>query len=255
LKIFIKNSDRLIKKSVFGESIDGEINTKLKYEECHLVIHDVDIQSVTPTERTTQNLLQKSVSLAIELATKTIEQEYTIQAKIRDQEFKGELEKLKITNEIEYLKKLHDLSRLNVESKIIEKNGSSVAQAKAEKQATIIESVSKVKLAEMSKKAKEIELEYAVRKIKKENSNDYLSQSEEQRLSIKNIEQNNAIESNKFKNIIEALSPETLVEMAKAGPELQAKLLQGLNLSGYILTDGNNPISLFNVANNLVKSD
>jgi len=165
------------------------------------------------------------------------------------------LKKLKITNEIEYLKKLHDLSRLNVESKIIEKNGSSVAQAKAEKQATIIESVSKVKLAEMSKKAKEIELEYAVRKIKKENSNDYLSQSEEQRLSIKNIEQNNAIESNKFKNIIEALSPETLVEMAKAGPELQAKLLQGLNLSGYILTDGNNPISLFNVANNLVKSD
>ena len=43
--------------------------------------------------------------------------------------------------------------------------------------------------------------------------------------------------------------------MARAGPELQAKLLSGLNLQGYILTDGNNPISLFNVANNLVKTD
>jgi major vault protein len=63
------------------------------------------------------------------------------------------------------------------------------------------------------------------------------------------------IEANKFKNIVEALGPETLVEIAKAGPELQSKLLSGLNLSGYILTDGNNPINLFNVANNLVKAD
>jgi major vault protein len=46
-----------------------------------------------------------------------------------------------------------------------------------------------------------------------------------------------------------------LVEIARAGPELQAKLLSGLNLTGYILTEGNNPINLFNFANNLVKSD
>jgi major vault protein len=59
----------------------------------------------------------------------------------------------------------------------------------------------------------------------------------------------NKIEALKFKNIVESLGPETLVEIARAGPELQAKLLQGLNLNGYILTDGNNPINLFNVAN------
>ena len=35
----------------------------------------------------------------------------------------------------------------------------------------------------------------------------------------------------------------------KAGPEFQAELLKGLGLSGYIMTDGNNPINLFNTAN------
>jgi len=42
--------------------------------------------------------------------------------------------------------------------------------------------------------------------------------------------------------------------MAKAGPEMQTKLLQGLGLQGFLITDGNNPINLFNTANNLVGS-
>jgi major vault protein len=72
---------------------------------------------------------------------------------------------------------------------------------------------------------------------------------------LKRTIQTNKIEAEKFEKIVKAIGPETLVEISKAGPELQAKLLQGLNLSGYILTDGNNPINLFNVANNIVKSD
>lgn len=79
--------------------------------------------------------------------------------------------------------------------------------------------------------------------------------SEEQRLSLKKTIETNKIEAEKFEKIVKAIGPETLVEISKAGPELQSKLLQGLNLSGYILTDGNNPINLFNVANNIVKTD
>lgn len=62
----------------------------------------------------------------------------------------------------------------------------------------------------------------------------------------------NLIEANKFKAIVTALGPETLVEIARAGPELQAKLLSSLNIGGYIVTDGNNPINLFNVANSKI---
>lgn len=75
---------------------------------------------------------------------------------------------------------------------------------------------------------------------------------EEQRIELKEISEKNAIEAEKFSEIVKAIGPETLVEISKAGPELQQKLLQGLNLNGYIVTDGNNPINLFKVAENLV---
>ena len=38
------------------------------------------------------------------------------------------------------------------------------------------------------------------------------------------------IETNQFKNTVEAIGSETIVAMARAGPETQAKLLKGLGL-------------------------
>ncbi len=56
------------------------------------------------------------------------------------------------------------------------------------------------------------------------------------------------IESDKFGQLVAAISPETLKAIAQAGPEMQAKLLKGLGLKGYLMTDGNSPINLFNAA-------
>ena len=39
-----------------------------------------------------------------------------------------------------------------------------------------------------------------------------------------------SIEIEQFKKTVEAIDPKTIVEMAKAGPETQAKLLKGLGL-------------------------
>ena len=251
---FHKNSDAYIKKAVFGED-HGKLNTLIKFEACNLLVTDVDIKTVLPSDPKTQVLLQKSVSLAIELTTKTIEQEFNILQKIKDQEFKGELEKLKITNNIEQLKKEIILNKLKVEANIIEKTGFSRAQALAKKEADLIESSSIVSYVKKEVEANTIENEFEVTKKKKEYDNEYLRKSKDQLISLNKQLQLNIIETDKFKKIMEALGPDTLVEIAKAGPELQAKLLSGLNLSGYILTDGNNPINLFNVANNLVKTD
>lgn len=60
------------------------------------------------------------------------------------------------------------------------------------------------------------------------------------------------IESNKFKDIVDAIGKTTLVAMAQAGPEFQAELLKGLGLTGFIMTDGNNPINLFDSAAGLI---
>jgi major vault protein len=252
---FHKNSDRLIKSAVFGEDEKThEVHKQLEYDS-GLIVTDVDIQSVTPSDADTQKLLQQSVSLAIELATKTIKQGYNIQQLMKRQEFKGELDKLKMNNKIEFLKKEIDLNKLKIESEITEKTGLSRAQAAAEKDAIIIEYTSKKKLAEMDKQAFEVEELFELKKQEKINENEYLRTKEEQRVEIKNVTEKSKIESFKFKNIMEALGQQTLVEITRAGPELQAKLLQGLNLEGYIVTDGDNPINLFNVADTLVKKD
>jgi len=253
---FHKNSDRLIKKAVFGEMNEEskEINKFLTYEN-GLIVTDVDIQSVTPSDADTRKLLQQSVSLAIELATKTIKQQYQIQALMKRQEFKGELDRLKMNNKIEFLKKEIDLNKLKIESEITEKTGLSRAQAAAQKEAIIIEYTSKKKLAEMDKQAYEVEELFELKKQEKINDNEYLRTKEEQRVNVKKTLETQKLESFKFASIMESLGQETLVEISNAGPELQAKLLKGLNLEGYIITDGDNPINLFNVADSLVKKN
>jgi len=60
------------------------------------------------------------------------------------------------------------------------------------------------------------------------------------------------IEINKFKQIIGAIGKETLVAISKAGPEMKAKMLKGLGLKGFLVTDGKNPINLFNTANGML---
>ena len=60
------------------------------------------------------------------------------------------------------------------------------------------------------------------------------------------------IEATKLSQVMGAIGPETIVAIAEAGPEMQAKLLEGLGLKGYLITDGNSPINLFNTAQGMV---
>ena len=60
------------------------------------------------------------------------------------------------------------------------------------------------------------------------------------------------IEAKKFQETIDAIGKETIVEMARAGPEMQAKLLKGLGLKGFMVVDGKHPVNLFNTANGLL---
>merc|ERR1712146_176742 len=55
------------------------------------------------------------------------------------------------------------------------------------------------------------------------------------------------IEAAKFAEIVE-----TIQQIARAGPEMQAKLLGGLGLKGIMITDGNSPINMFNTAKGLI---
>jgi len=60
------------------------------------------------------------------------------------------------------------------------------------------------------------------------------------------------IESTKFKKIVATIGPHTIAAIAQAGPEMQAKLLQGLGIKSLMITDGNSPVNLFNTAQGLI---
>jgi len=63
-----------------------------------------------------------------------------------------------------------------------------------------------------------------------------------------------SIETEKFKAVIDAIGSDTIEAIARAGPEMQAKLLEGLGLQGFLVTDGSSPINLFNTAQGLVST-
>jgi len=60
------------------------------------------------------------------------------------------------------------------------------------------------------------------------------------------------IESKKFKSIVDAIGAETLKKISQSGPEMQARLLTGLGLKSFMITDGNHPINLFSTAAGLI---
>jgi len=71
-------------------------------------------------------------------------------------------------------------------------------------------------------------------------------------LEIKKAQQLSEIEAGKFKSIVGTIGAQTLKKISQAGPEMQAKLLAGLGLKSFMVTDGNHPINLFSTALGLI---
>ena len=71
------------------------------------------------------------------------------------------------------------------------------------------------------------------------------------KLEVEKAKQLSEIDTLKFQKSVGAVGRSTIAAMARAGPEMQAKLLKGLGLQGYLMTDGNSPINLMNAASQL----
>ena len=56
----------------------------------------------------------------------------------------------------------------------------------------------------------------------------------------------------KFTQVVSAIGPDTILAMAQAGPEMQARLLKGLGVKSMMITDGHSPINLFSTAKGLI---
>uniref|UniRef100_A0A8C1ZXC2 Major vault protein n=1 Tax=Cyprinus carpio TaxID=7962 RepID=A0A8C1ZXC2_CYPCA len=249
---FHKNSNRIICSSVFGFDEKLAVRSSLRFNQNGLVISSVDIQSVEPVDQRTRDALQKSVQLAIEITTNSQEATARHEAERLEQEARGRLERQKITDQAEAEKARKELLELEAQSAAVESTGAAKAEAQSRAEAARIQGEAAVEEAKLKAEAQKIEADAELARLCKAREQELIYKKEMDQLEVQKQQKLAEIESLRFKELMENLGTETLKEMARAGPELQVKLLQSLGLKSTLITDGSSPINLFTTANGLL---
>ncbi|KAL4231031.1 hypothetical protein ACF0H5_008614 [Mactra antiquata] len=251
---FHRHSAQVIQHAVFKDTTTGSMLDYLKFEANNLVVTSIDIQSIEPVDRKMSDSLTKSIQLAIEISTNSVEAAAQHEAMRNEQEAKGYLERQMLTNEKESEKERCKLVELKAITAAVESTGQAKAEAQAQAERVIIECESEIEAARLRAKALEIE-HYA--KLESQNmvrrgeidfakSQDDLELYREKSLAD--------IEVKRFSDMVKALGADTLAAIATAGPDTQVKMLASLGLESTLITDGNSPINLFMTAEGLVKT-
>jgi len=251
---FHKNSARVIRSAVFGVDERGKINDLFHFNSNHMSITNIDIQSVEPVDERTRESLQKSVQLAIDITTKKQERNARHAANTIEQDARSKIDRQKIQNQTEAEESKQTLIQLQAESAAVASTGTAKAEAEAKAEYYEIESSSDVKQADLSVQASNIEAKSSLEEEKATQDAQLAYEQSIAQLDLQKAARLAGIETGKFKQLVDAISPETIKAIARAGPEMQAKLLKGLGLKGYLMTDGNSPINLFNAAKGMVSA-
>jgi major vault protein len=249
---FHKKSARIIRSAVFGLDEKGKVKNKFQFSANNLCITNIDIQSVEPVDQRTRDSLQKSVQLAIEITTSSQEASARHEAQRLEQEAKGRLERQKIADEAEAEKSNKDLLQLRAQSAAIESTGQATAEAKARAEAAQIEGEANVTQSKLKAESMKITSEGELEENKGRQEAEITHKSSLTELELTRAREMAAIEAKKFKDVVDAIGADTIASIAQAGPEMQAKLLEGLGLQSLMITDGSSPINLFNTASGLI---
>ncbi|KAG1967601.1 major vault protein isoform X3 [Pimephales promelas] len=249
---FHKNSIRIICSSVFGFDEKLAVRSSLRFNQNGLVISSVDIQSVEPVDQRTRDALQKSVQLAIEITTNSQEAAARHEAERLEQEARGRLERQKISDQAEAEKARKELLELEAQSAAVESTGAAKAEAQSKAEAARIHGEAAVEEAKLQAEARKIEADSELARLCKAREQELNYKKEIDRMEVEKRQKLAEIESLRLKELIANLGTDTLKEMARAGPELQVKLLQSLGLKSTLITDGSSPINLFSTANGLL---
>uniref|UniRef100_A0A665XDM0 Major vault protein n=1 Tax=Echeneis naucrates TaxID=173247 RepID=A0A665XDM0_ECHNA len=249
---FHKNSNRIISSAVFGFDEKMAVRPNLRFSQNNLVISSVDIQSVEPVDQRTRDALQKSVQLAIEITTNSQEAAARHEAERLEQEARGKLERQRITDQAEAERARKELLELEALSAAVESTGAAKAEAQSRAEAARIQGEAAVNEAKLKAEAQMIETEAELLRLVKAREQELSYKKQMDGLEVEKQQRLAHIESQRFSKMVESLGSDTLKEIARAGPELQVKMLQALGLKSTLITDGSTPINLFTAANGLL---
>lgn len=243
---FHKGSAEIIQKAVFGSKNAISFSNKL-------VVNNIDVQSVEPIDQRTKEALQKSVQLAIEITTKSQEASAQYESERLDQIARGDLERRKINDQCEAEKERLQFLKLLSVTQAAESEGLATADANAQANAQKIIAEAEVSKAKLVAQSMIIKGMSEVEAVKAEHNHQLDMQQKMDQLELNKSKQLADIEVEAFSKTVLALGPETIKAIAVAGPDMQQKLLNGLGIQSVLITDGANPINLFNAATGLVK--
>jgi len=251
---FHKGSSDIIRRAVFGIGKNGVIGSKLLFAQNLLEVTNVDIQSVEPVEQRTRDALQKSVQLAIEIATSSQEALANHEALKDEQISQGKLQREKIQGQVTAEAERKNLVTLKANTASTRASGQAEAEAKAEAEAALIQARCSVAQAEMKAKALKIRSDSRLAHLKMRREQELHFKKIQDDLEIEKAGEEAKLEAEKFAKIVKAIGTDTITDIAKAGPEMQAELLKGLGLEGFLVTDGTSPINLFNTASGMIET-
>ena len=137
---FHKSSVELIKFAVFGKKENGQPREELIFTTNNLCITSVDVQSSEPVDLKTRESLQKAVTLAFEISTKTQEMKASAQAKKAQQESEAELGLQRLEDHIQSETARKALLEKEAENASIASTGQAIADSKAKAEARLIQS-------------------------------------------------------------------------------------------------------------------
>lgn len=249
---FHRNSARIIRLAVFGTDSDGKIREEFRFRTNNLVITNIDIQSVEPVDEETLKSLQKSVQIAIQITTDAQEAAARHDADRLEQEAKARLERQIILDKSAAELEKKQLLEFQAENSAIASTGTATAEARAKAEAARIQGELTVNLAQQEAEASRIRAEVELEQLKARQEAELAHQQAMLALEVEKAQKMAEINSNEFSQKVAAIGAETLKAIAQAGPEMQARLLEGLGLQSVLITDGKNPINLFGTATGLI---
>nr|WP_293110415.1 hypothetical protein [Okeania sp. SIO2F4] len=249
---FHRNSARIIREAVFGQDEEGRIRDEFRFRANNLVVTNIDIQLVEPVDEETLKSLQKSVQLAIQITTDAQEAAAHRDAERIEQEAKARLERQIIVDRGASEVERKQLLELEAENAAIEATGVAGPEARAKAEAAQIQGQLAVNLAQQEVEAARIRHEAEMAQLRARQETELAHQQTLNNLEIEKARQMAEITATEFQQKVEALGTETIRAIAQAGPEMQARLLEGLGLQSVLITDGKSPINLFGTANGLI---
>lgn len=249
---FHKDSSNIVQTGVFGKDSNGKLKKPLVFRANKLIITNVDIQSQEPVDKKMRDILNQSMILSMKTNLTIQESEAKHREERASQEAKGKVERKEIEDHTESENKRLLLLKLKAENNQINTTGLAEAETKAKCFEAEIDSET---VLEKIKHSFEIEKMNRYAELEKRRKFYQEEIGHLKRMCQLEIEKSESISQStveKIQLMVNAIGKETLVELAKAGPDTQASLLKGLGVKSLLITDGKSPINLFNTANGLI---